>query len=430
MGPASDLEVLAAFLAELRAAGAAVPADALGRYADAVMIVAGSSSGLYWAGRATLLTRRADHDVYDQVFARFWTQPHRPGATGDDAELADPPARTTTDAPPETEPAPDPESVDAHDPHALGTPAGPDGSDAEGDALTMGVDEGDDPDADQPGDGRDDDADPDPKDDEDPTLGWASAREILRARDFANYSPDELRAARTLMAELRLVPPSRPGRRARPARHGSGRVDLRGTIHGARHDGGEIMRLARTRRATTPRRLVLLVDISGSMAPYARALLQFAQVAVAGGTKVEAFAIGTRLTRLTRDLRSHDPDAALRAAAAAVPDWAGGTRLGASLRRFNDEWGIRGLARGAVVVIVSDGWERGDPQQLGDELARLRRVAHRIVWVNPLKTSVGYEPTARGMAAALPHLDAFVPGASIGSLAEVAAAVAHAGVAP
>ncbi len=166
--------------------------------------------------------------------------------------------------------------------------------------------------------------------------------------------------------------------------------------------------------------MVLLCDVSGSMEPYSRALLRFAQAAVASRARVEAFALGTRLTRLTRELSSRDPDAALGAAAAAVSDWSGGTRLGEGLRRFNDEWGVRGMARGAVVVILSDGWDRGDPTELATQMARLSRVAHQVVWVNPLKASPDYQPLARGMAAALPHVDAFVEGHSLASLEALA----------
>ena len=165
-----------------------------------------------------------------------------------------------------------------------------------------------------------------------------------------------------------------------------------------------------------PRRLVLLIDVSGSMDPYARALVRFAHAAVIGRRSVETFTLGTRLSRITRELTWHDPDGALASAAAAVADWSGGTRLGDDLRAFNDRWGAAGMARGADVVILSDGWDRGDPELLGSEMARLRRAAHRIVWVNPLKGAPGYEPLARGMAAALPHVDEFIEGHALASL--------------
>jgi uncharacterized protein with von Willebrand factor type A (vWA) domain len=173
-----------------------------------------------------------------------------------------------------------------------------------------------------------------------------------------------------------------------------------------------------------PRRIVLLCDVSGSMEPYARSLVRFLHAAVVGRGRVEAFALGTRLTRITRELSSRDPDRALQAAGRAVVDWSGGTRLGDGLRAFNDEWGVRGMARGAVVVILSDGWDRGDPDRLATEMGRLHRVAHRIVWVNPLKATPGYAPLARGMAAALPYIDSFVEGHSLAALETLAEVIA------
>ena len=170
------------------------------------------------------------------------------------------------------------------------------------------------------------------------------------------------------------------------------------------------------RRATKYRRIVVLLDISGSMEPYARALLRFVQAAVAGRRRVEAFTLGTRLTRVTRELSSHDPDLALARATDAVADWSGGTRLGDGLEAFNRQWGVRGLARGADVVVLSDGWDRGDPDELAEQMQRLARVAHRLIWVNPLKVSPGYAPLARGMAAALPYVDEFVEGHSLDAL--------------
>ena len=189
--------------------------------------------------------------------------------------------------------------------------------------------------------------------------------------------------------------------------------------------GGEPLRRSMSAPSRRPRRVVLLADISGSMELYSRVLLQFAHAAVVSGAQVETFAIGTRLTRLTRELTTHDPDRALARAADAVPDWSGGTRLGAALRRFNDDWGVRGMARGAVVVILSDGWDRGEPAELAEQMERLARVAHRVVWVNPLRASEGYEPTARGMAAALPFVDDFIDGHNLDSLEHLSRLVAQ-----
>jgi uncharacterized protein with von Willebrand factor type A (vWA) domain len=187
---------------------------------------------------------------------------------------------------------------------------------------------------------------------------------------------------------------------------------------------GEPADIAWRRRGTRPRRVVLLVDVSGSMSGYADALLRLAHRVVHGGSRgvtprVEVFSVGTRVTRLTPALRHRDADRALVAAGRTVPDWSGGTRLGEGLKVFLDRWGQRGLARGAVVVVFSDGWERGDARLLGEQTARLHRLAHRVVWVNPHKGAAGYRPVQAGMAAALPHVDEFVAGHSLAAFQEV-----------
>jgi uncharacterized protein with von Willebrand factor type A (vWA) domain len=246
---------------------------------------------------------------------------------------------------------------------------------------------------------------------------------VLRHRDFATYTSSELAEARRLMADVRLAGALRQSRRHLPVNRRRGRPDLRRTVRRSLRAGGEPIERAFTAPSRRPRRVVLICDVSGSMEPYARALLRFVQAAVAGRGRVEAFALGTRITRITRELSSRDPDAALAAAARRVLDWSGGTRLGAGLRRFNDRWGARGMARGAVVVIVSDGWDRGEPELLAQEMQRLQRVAYRVVWVNPLKATPEYAPLARGMAAALPYVDEFVEGHSLGALEELAAII-------
>jgi uncharacterized protein with von Willebrand factor type A (vWA) domain len=327
-------------------------------------------TGVYWAGRATLIRRVEDVPVYDVAFDAFWL------GRGPAAVLA---------TSPETLP------------------------------VVLAVDDGA--------------ADEDDSDDGERqlwpvvTVRW-SAAEVLRHKDFSAYSHAEFAEARRLMADLRLAGALRRSRRLRPGRR-PGRPDVRRTVRRALRTGGEPVHRAWMEPSQRPRRVVLLCDVSGSMEPYARALLRFLHAAVAGGRRVEAFALGTRLTRLTRELSSRDPDAALARAARAVPDWSGGTRLGEGMRAFNDQWGTAGMARGAVVVILSDGWDRGRPELLGAEMARLGRVAHRIIWVNPLKASPGYAPIAQGMAAALPHVDAFVEGHSLDALEELARELAR-----
>ena len=327
--------------------------------------------GVYWAGRATLVRRPEDIAAYDRAFAAFWLRRDRGRPAPTAAAPVDARRSTTTTA----TPAP------ATTPTTRPT------------APTSSV--------------------------------RYSAAEVLRHKDFAACT--RRRARRGPPADGR--PAARPARcaasrRRRRPRAGRGRLDLRRTVRRALRAGGEPVAPAHRRRpATRPRRLVLLrrrERLDGALRPGAAALRP--RRGRRAGRRVEAFALGTRLTRLTRELSAHDPDAALAAGGAAPSrDWSGGTRLGDGLRAFNDEWGVRGMARGAVVVILSDGWDRGDPDVLAEQMARLRRVAHRVVWVNPLKASPGYAPLARGMAAALPYVDEFVEGHSLAVAASDAA---------
>jgi hypothetical protein len=358
----------------LRRAGVAVPTGATVVYARALTAVGSSPTGAYWAGRTTLVRRPEDVAAYDQVFAHVFGGLRL-------AEVAAAPRQVEI-------------RLDVDDDAAAAPP--------------------------------DDESGPERPPADVQTVRW-SAVEVLRHRDLATCTADELAQAHRLMADLRVHAARRPSRRRRPAPAGRGALDLRRTVRRSLRTGGEVLRPAREEPGERPRRLVALVDVSGSMEPYARALTRFAHAAVAARRRgqVEVFALGTRVTRITRELATHDPDRALRRATDAVADWSGGTRLGEGLRRFNDRWGVRGLARGAVVVILSDGWDRGDPAVLGDELARLGRVAHRVVWVNPLKASPGYAPLAGGMAAALPHVDEFVEGHSIASLEALAEVVSR-----
>ena len=251
----------------------------------------------------------------------------------------------------------------------------------------------------------------------------ASAAERLRGRDFTELSPAELRQLVTLMREMTLAVPPRRTRRYRQARDGK-RPDLRRTLRLARRSGGEAIRLARRARRVRPRRLVVLCDISGSMEPYARALLLLLYAInggqVRGGSsgqnRPEVFSFATRLTRLTPALAAASPDTMLAKAGEAAPDWSGGTRIGAAVKEFNDHYGSRGMARGAVILIISDGWETGQPELLGAQMARLSRVAHRIVWANPRTQSPRYRPEVGGMAAAWPYCDAVVSAHNLDAL--------------
>lgn len=354
------------FARVLRGAGLDVPVGTTVLFAEALGAVGVSTrDSVYWAGRTTLLSRPEDIELYDRCFAAWWERVFQLGSA----------------------PVEEREVILAFD--------------ADGD------DDAPEDDSSEPRDA--------------PTLAVRFSRaEVLRQRDFAHYSPDEFAESRRLMDDLRMSGATRRSRRMRASRHDRGRPDLRRTVRRALRTAGEPISRAYVEPSERPRRLVLLCDVSGSMEAYARGLVRFLHAAVVGRGRVEAFAVGTRLTRITRELSSRDPDAAIAAAARRVTDWSGGTRLGEGLRQFNDEWGIRGMARGAVVVILSDGWDRGDPELLGEQMERLHRVAHQVVWVNPLKSSPNFAPLARGMAAALPHVDEFVEGHNLASLEQLA----------
>ena len=361
-----ELERLAAaFIHTLRSGGITVPISATIRYVEALRAV-GLHNGedVYWAGRATLVVRPEDIAMYNAMFLAFF---HRNG-TGFKVRFED-----------------------------------------EIESASIGVDEGD-------GDGDGESAD------DDVLALRYSASEVLGEKDFAEFTKAELIEAQRVMARMRLTPSLRSSRRRVPTSSGT-REDLRRTVRAAMRTGGEPVELSRTTTGTRPRRLVLLLDVSGSMEPYARVLIRYAHAAVVGRGRVEVFGLGTRLTRMTRQLGSHDVDEAVESAAASVVDWSGGTRLGEAIAAFNDEWGQRGMSRGAIVVILSDGWDRGDPERMADEMKRLHRSAHRVVWVNPLKASPGYEPIARGMAAALPFVDTFLEGHCLESLATLSEAI-------
>ena len=257
----------------------------------------------------------------------------------------------------------------------------------------------------------------------DPLELGASGHELLRDKDFAEMTPDEYRRVKRLIAAIAEQRPLRASRRRRPDPRGD-RLDMRKLIRQSLRTGGDPVDRPYRARKEVPRKLVVLCDVSGSMDAYARALVLFLHAAVGSGPGVEAFAFGTRLSRLTAELGTRDPESALEKCTEAVTDWGSGTRIGASLKEFNDLYGKRALSRGAVVVVVSDGWERQDPELVGREMARLARAAYAVIWVNPLKGNPEYQPLAGGMRAALPYVDRFLSGHNLRSLEELAAVLA------
>jgi hypothetical protein len=264
--------------------------------------------------------------------------------------------------------------------------------------------------------------DGDPASDETVTTirpGSATSREVLRTADFASLTAEETRDAQAMLEALRPRLPIRRSRRNRVGRGGH-RPAARSMLRHALAAGGEALRWRWLRRTTRPRPIVLVCDISGSMERYSRFMLRFAHTLQRSGAPVEVFVFGTRLTRITRQLRVRSPDAALRRVADRVLDWSGGTRIGESLRELNRRWVRRTVRSGAIVLLMSDGWERGDPAVLAREMATLRRSCHRLIWIDPLAAREGFEPATAGLQAALPHVDEFVPAASVASLAALA----------
>ena len=380
-----DLATVAATFGDrLHAAGIPVTPERSGRFAAVLDLTAPATyDDIYWAARISLISGYDQLEQFDRVFGHVF------------GELAD---RADTRGDPGSPPAndhPQQRSAESSDSRRGGRRERRSGQDH---------------------------SNTDSESDDGQTLAMtASFDESLHQADYAALTPTELASLRRLMTQMRLAPPKRIRRRTQRSSTGR-RLDLRATIRRSHHTGGDPVERVRRRHTVRPRRLVVLADISGSMEPYARAYLQLLHCA-AGSASAETFVFATRLTRLTRQLRIRNPNVALRRAAAIAPDWAGGTRLGDALKAFNDGWGRRGLARGAVLLIVSDGWDTGDPALVGEQMARLSRLAHRVVWVNPRKQSGRYEPLAGAMAAALPHVDAFVSGHSFEAMHDVLEAI-------
>jgi uncharacterized protein with von Willebrand factor type A (vWA) domain len=389
----SDLAALAGGFSEaLRRAGVAATTEQAGRFAHAVVVTSPSElTDLYWVARATLVTSHDQIPTFDAVFRHVF------GGVADHAEFRG--EQGTSPLPPPRPPDPTgrPRSPRAPSESKRAVASSPSASDSEG------VDN----------DGRE------------VTISTASREERLAQRNFAELEADDLAELRRLLHSIHLALPLRPGRRARRHRRGDA-VDLRATLRRSHRSAGDALRLVRRSPRRIPRRLVVICDISGSMEPYALAYVHFlhAAASVSGSARAEVFTFATRLSRLTKALSDRDIQTALRRAAAAAPDWQGGTRIGEAVKTFLDSYGRRGMARGAVVVLMSDGWERDDPGMLGEQMARLRRLAYRIVWVNPRSADPRYEPLTGGMAAALPHCDVLVSGHSVAALEHLATAVA------
>jgi uncharacterized protein with von Willebrand factor type A (vWA) domain len=361
------LDRLAALAAVLRAGGVRVGTGELEAGARAMRAIDSASRGdVYLALRAVLCSRRTDHPVFDAAFTAVFGDP---GAAVRPEQAQMPPG------------------ADLVLPRVAAPP--PEG------------------------------AEPNRAGEAEIRPAAYSQIEILHDKDFAHYTDLERAQARALIMRLARHMPLREARRTKATRKRGVRPDLQATVRSSLRHGGEPLDRRWRAHVQGPRKLVLVCDVSGSMAPYARMLLQYLHAAVATHRRVEAFVFGTRLTRITHELGVRDPDRALERASSAVVDWSGGTRIGASIATLNRTHGRR-LGRGSVIVILSDGWDRGDPGLLATEMARLRRSSYRVIWLNPLKAAPDYEPLARGMAAALPHTDHFLAGNSLRSLAELA----------
>ena len=409
-GPsAADIAGLASvFGAELRAAGIPAGPDRSQRLAEALTVMRASTLTEFHAcALATMVSDPSQIDTFERVFAAVFSAdvPRRPAPS----VMAPQPGMT-----------PDPSSE----------PAAPSSGPSGGGDLPPVMRE-------VPGPGTShNDTDYSERSEVPAIRRVASATERLRTRDFSQLTPSELRDLASLMRQLTIAVPPRRTRRYRPRKDGA-RLDMRRTLRQARRTGGEPVRIARRAVRVRARRLVVLCDISGSMEPYARALLQLMYVAsrananggLAGSLRdparprTEVFTFATRLTRLTQALSAATPETMLARASEAAPDWSGGTRIGAALKEFNDRYGVPGMGRGSVILIISDGWETGDPSLLGEQMARLHRVAYRIVWANPRTQSPRYRPEVGGMAAAWPYCDAVVSAHNFDSLDDLLSAL-------
>ena len=364
-----DLEkpenIAQAFVVFLREMGVNVPiSSSIVFYQDLAHINISKRNDVYWAGRSTLVTNPNDFPTYDEAFQAFWEDFIT--LNGIDLETA---TEIVTSFGEESDES---GSLDEET--------------EEGTVIPLRY----------------------------------SRSEILRKKDFAEYTEKELDEAYKLMQSVRLLGSTQKSRRMNVVSSPNRTPDIKSMIRASFRTDTEPIQRYFQQKDQKIRKLVFLLDVSGSMETYSRALLRFIQASVVGRRKVEAFTIGTRLTRVTKELSNRDLDEALNLTSESISDWSGGTRIGETLENFLNHWGQRGMARGATIIILSDGWDRGKSDVMAEQMGRLKRISHKIIWMNPLKVSPGYEPLAQGMATALPYIDDFIEGHSLESLIELA----------
>jgi len=374
MGDTGDpVDRLVEFARALRDEGLSIGAEQVIAFCEAVSHLGPSGlDNLYWAGHAALVNRRGDLETYDWLFPKFFgTGPMGVKADSEEGTPSEVPNTIVTDDDIPTQP----------------------GEDADEEVMVGAI---------------------------------ASRLEILRHKRFAELTSEERLVVQALMAEFVVKPPTRRTRRMQAVRRGR-QPDVRRSLRRALRTDGEVIHRSWRRPKTRPRQMVLLLDVSGSMADYSRALLGFAHAVSRSIGAVEVFCFGTRITRVTDALALRDPDMAIAQTAREVVDWEGGTRIGVALNEFLSRWGRARMARGAVVIICSDGLERDEPGGLAMAMERLGRLAHRIIWINPLMGDTRYQPLARGMAAALPHIDISIAGHNFANLEALSGVISEIG---
>lgn len=383
-------EISAAFGHNLHAAGIAVTPERSSRFAESIIIVKPRSiEHLYWVARTTLLSNHDQIGTFDQIFSRYFQGVFNLGEFRRPEEDAH--QLTTSSGSSEKPPHESPHNSESQTVPQTTTATPGESADREVDSGDMSA------------------------------LAAVSEKERLNDRPFSALTDQELELIQKLVEQIAVVPPLRKGYRRKKHFRGD-EWDVRATLRRAHRTGGEQIHRVMRRKDLRNRKIVLLADVSGSMEPYARVYLHFMRGAVRT-IDAEAFVFATRLSHVTRSLRLGQVDMAYEKTAEVATDWSGGTRIAAAIQDFINSFGRRGMARGSVVVVVSDGWETGEPAQLARAMRQLSLLAHHIIWVNPRKASVDYQPLVGGMAAALPYVDTFLSGHSLGTLDQVMQAI-------